>query len=107
MKYDAFAKTTRSYMKGVIYMIDRKNLEKLITSTQIVLLERVRKLGEAAKLLDDIKLAAIDESNGDDSLNHFIATQIRYRTTLAQLDKEWDEIERDLWDKMLHIDIPD
>lgn len=88
-------------------MIDRKNLEKLITSTQIVLLERVRKLGEAAKLLDDIKLAAIDELNGDDLLNRFIATQIRYRTTLAQLDKEWDEIERDLWDKMLHIDIPD
>lgn len=88
-------------------MIDRKNLEKLITSTQIVLLERVRKLGEAAKLLDDIKLAAIDELNGDDSLNHFIATQIHYRTALAQLDKEWDEIERDLWDKMLHIDIPD
>ena len=62
-----FANIACSFMKGVIYMIDRKNLEKLITSTQIVLLERVRKLGEAAKLLDDIKLAAIDELNGDDS----------------------------------------
>lgn len=86
-------------------MIDRKNLEKLITSTQIVLLERVRKLGEAAKLLDDIKLAAIDEMNDDNCLNHCIATKVRYRATLAQLDKEWDEIERDLWDKMLHIDM--
>ena len=88
-------------------MIDRENLEKSINTTQIVLLERIRKLGEAAKLLDEIKLEVDHLSNNDKALKHFIATQLRRRNLLAELEKEWEKMEESLWDKMLYIDIPD
>ena len=88
-------------------MIDRENLEKSINTTQIVLLERIRKLGEAAKLLDEIKLEVDHLSNNDKALKHFIATQLRRRNLLAELEKEWEKMEESLWDKMLDIDIPD
>ena len=88
-------------------MIDRENLEKSINTTQIVLLERIRKLGEAAKLLDEIKLEVDHLSNNDKALKQFIATQLRRRNLLAELEKEWEKMEKSLWDKMLHIDISD
>ena len=88
-------------------MIDREDLEKSINTTQIVLLERIRKLGEAAKLLDEIKLEVDHLSNNDKALKYFIATQLRRRNLLAELEKEWEKMEKSLWDKMLHIDIPD
>lgn len=88
-------------------MIDRENLEKSINTTQIVLLERIRKLGEAAKLLDEIKLEVDRLSNDDEALKHFIATQLRRRNLLSELEKEWEKMEESLWDKMLHIDISD
>lgn len=88
-------------------MIDRENLEKSINTTQIVLLERIRKLGEAAKLLDEIKLEVDRLSNDDKALKHFIATQLRRRNLLVELEKEWEKMEESLWNKMLHIDISD
>ena len=88
-------------------MIDRENLEKSINTTQIVLLERIRKLGEAAKLLDEIKLEVDRLSNNDKALKHFIATQLRRRNLLVELEKEWEKMEESLWNKMLHIDISD
>lgn len=88
-------------------MINRKNLEKLINSTEIALLERIRKMGEIAKLLDELELSVDNQSRSDESLSQFIAAQLRRRNLLAELDKEWEKLEESLWDKMLHINTPD
>ena len=89
-------------MKGVIYMIDREKLNHLLTQTQIILLERIRKLAEASELVDNIKLEV--ESAADEYLMCLIRHELMYRKTLNDLEMHFDEIERDLWNQVLHID---
>lgn len=86
-------------------MIDRDKLNELLTNTQIVLLHRIQKLSEAVKLVDGLKLSL--DANSDDYLKYYIGTQLQYRKILNDQEMEWDEMERDLWDKMLKIDQPE
>lgn len=86
-------------------MIDRDKLNELLTNTQIVLLHRIQKLSEAVKLVDGLKLSL--DANSDDYLKCYIGTQLQYRKILNDQEMEWDEMERDLWDKMLKIDQPE
>lgn len=83
-------------------MIDKEELKTLVNQTQIILLERIKKLSEAAGLLDDIKLE-VDGPFNDEYLMAFVKYQLEYRYSLAKLDEEWDKLERSFWDRMIHI----
>lgn len=83
-------------------MIDREKLNHLLTQTQIILLERIRKLAEASELVDNIKLEV--ESAADEYLMSLIRHELMYRKTLNDLEMQFDEMERDLWNQVLHID---
>ena len=83
-------------------MIDREKLNHLLTQTQIILLERIRKLAEASELVDGIKLEV--ESAADEYLMNLIRHELMYRKTLNDLEMQFDEVERDLWNQVLHID---
>ena len=83
-------------------MIDREKLNHLLTQTQIILLERIRKLAEASELVDNIKLEV--ESAADEYLMSLIRHELMYRKTLNDLEMQFDEVERDLWNQVLHID---
>lgn len=90
-------------------MIDIKELEKILTSTKIVLLERIRKLSQASELVSDIEKEIfgrgdLNGTSDKEYLKVFIAHQAKYREVLEDYDKRLDEVERDLWNQMLHID---
>lgn len=83
-------------------MIDREKLNHLLAQIQIILLERIRKLAEASELVDNIKLEV--ESAADEYLMYLIRHELMYRKTLNDLEMQFDEMERDLWNQALHID---
>lgn len=83
-------------------MIDRNELKNLLDLTQLTLLRRITKLTEASQLIDKLRLEL--DGNDDEFIKVFIVTQLRYRKVLNDQEMEWDEIERDLWNKMMHID---
>lgn len=83
-------------------MIDRNELKNLLDLTQLTLLRRITKLTEASQLIDKLRLEL--DGNDDEFIKVFIVTQLRYRKVLNDQEMDWDEIERDLWNKMIHID---
>lgn len=82
-------------------MIDRNELNEMLNSARVVILHRIKNLSGAAKLLDDITLAS-DES--DEYLMCMIQNYTQIRKSLNDIEMEFDAVERDLWNKMLHID---
>lgn len=85
-------------------MIDRNELNEMLTATQMVILRRIKRLSDAAGLVDDIKLALGNDSNSDAYLMCMIQNHSQIRKSLNAIEMDLDADERDLWNKMLHID---
>ena len=84
-------------------MVDREKLKRLVYETQIILLTRIRKLSEAAGLLDAIKIEA-DGNESDEYLKRLIMVNLSYKQILDDLDADLVGEEFELWNKMVHID---
>ena len=89
-------------MKGVIYVINQENLKKELQALNFILLQRIVNLSGAAKLLNDITLALGTES--DEYLMAMIKNTILNRENLKKIEMEWDAEERQVWDRLIHID---
>ena len=89
-------------MKGVIYVINQENLKKELQALNFILLQRIVNLSGAAKLLNDITLALGTES--DEYLMAMIKNTIPNRENLKKIEMEWDAEERQVWDRLIHID---
>lgn len=82
-------------------MIDKENLKKELQTLNFVLLQRIVCLSGAAKLLNDITMAT-DES--DEYLTAMIKNALLNRAESNKIEMEWDAEERQIWDRLIHID---
>ena len=83
-------------------MINQENLKKELQALNFILLQRIVNLSGAAKLLNDITLALGTES--DEYLMAMIKNTIPNRENLKKIEMEWDAEERQVWDRLIHID---
>lgn len=83
-------------------MIERKDLQKELQTLNFVILQRIVVLSGAARLLNNITLNLENES--DEYLMAMIKNALLNRETLNKTEMEWDEEERQIWDRLIHID---
>ena len=83
-------------------MIDQENLKRELQALNFILLQRIVNLSGAAKLLNDITLVLGTES--DEYLMAMIKNTISHRENLKKIEMEWDAEERQVWDRLIHID---
>ena len=85
-------------------MIDRKELKGLVHQNKTIIRERIKKLTEMDRLLNDIKKYATNKHVSDEFMVSFIKGESYYRQAFDKLDDELSEMEKSLWDQMLNID---
>lgn len=83
-------------------MINQENLKRELQALNFILLQRIVNLSGAAKLLNDITLVLGTES--DEYLMAMIKNAVMHRENLKKIESEWDAEERQVWDRLIHID---
>ena len=83
-------------------MINRDELNKLLSGIQTIQLSRIQKITEASKLVDNIRIE-FDSNDNDNYIEYLIRHEKYYRDTLTKLDHEFAELEKELWEELLHI----
>lgn len=83
-------------------MIDRNELKKMLCETEMALFGRIKRLSDIARAVDSIITSVDDES--DEYLKMLIATQYGYRNVVNDVEKQFESLEQDLWEKMRNID---
>ena len=83
-------------------MINRDKLNKRLSNIQMIQLYRIQKITEASKLVDNIRIE-FDSNDDDKYIEYLIRHEKYYRDTLTKLDHEFAELEKELWEELLHI----
>lgn len=82
--------------------MDRTELAISLNSIELILLERIGRLSEAASLIRDIRRESYKNDNGDEYLRMFTMLQKTYRDALRGLEKDLEEKEDYYWDQIIN-----
>lgn len=82
-------------------MSDKNKIELISTLTQIqlVLLARISNLSEVNNLITTIK-DEVEGKTNDEFLKVVIGTELLYRRERSNIDKQLEELEMELWNKL-------
>lgn len=82
-------------------MSDKNKIELISTLTQIqlVLLARISNLSEVNNLITTIK-DEVEGKTDDEFLKVVIGTELLYRRERSNIDKQFEELEMELWNKL-------
>lgn len=82
-------------------MSDKNKIELISTLTQIqlVLLARISNLSEVNNLITTIK-DEVEGKTDDEFLKVVIGTEFLYRRERSNIDKQLEELEMELWNKL-------
>ena len=82
-------------------MSDKNKIELISTLTQIqlVLLARISNLSEVNNLITTIK-DEVEGKTDDEFLKAVIGTELLYRRERSNIDKQLEELEMELWNKL-------
>lgn len=82
-------------------MSDKNKIELISTLTQIqlVLLARISNLSEVNNLITTIK-DEVEGKTDDEFLKVVIGTELLYRRERSNIDKQLEELEMELWNKL-------